>query len=38
MPNNIGVCELCNEPIREGEAMLDTLINGRVHWECYQDD
>ena len=32
------VCELCNEPILDGEAQLSTNLYGRVHWECYQDE
>lgn len=32
------VCELCNEPILDGETSIATIVNGTVHWECYEND
>jgi len=34
----VGECFLCHEKIEKDEAQMETLLYGRVHWDCYHDE
>jgi len=31
-------CALCYEEIEKGDVIIETLLHGSVHWECWNDE